>query len=86
MALESAIFMQKSHKFSDTNPSNFIIYNYKHFKQLFLYKTKKKTNISLSRRFQLYFTFNEIFFPLALSILHPDLVLKYSEEVFSVVE
>ena len=37
MALESDIFKQKKfpHIFSDTNPSNFIIRELKHFQQLF---------------------------------------------------
>ena len=44
MALESAIFRQKSpHIFSDTNPSNFIICKFIHFKQLFSLQNLKTT-------------------------------------------
>ena len=44
MALESAISGKKSpHIFSDTNPSNFTICKFEHFKQLFSLQNSKTT-------------------------------------------
>ena len=44
MAMESAIFRQKSpHKFSETDPSKFIISRFTHFKQPFSLKNQKTT-------------------------------------------
>ena len=54
------------HIFSETNPSNFIICQFKHFNNFFLYKTQKQRIISLPSQFQLYFTFYANLFSLAL--------------------
>ena len=61
MALELAIFRQKSHKFRTPIHQISLFTTFNTLNNFFLYRTQKQTNMSL------FITFNEIFFPLALN-------------------